>query len=285
MLTSSNINFGQILVVAIAMILFGYSSQSNALEPQVPTYSDLQTFKGKAYFIDENNWIYSDSFAKQFDMPRRWVSNKLTGIEAAAFRFQSGKLLCGLAGKQDNCQRYINCITDIYIDEDKHPLPWGSSNTSNWLPGIESSSWLFDQATGEPGRSRQPFGIPNRGAITLQPWINIELKLSVQFAENGSTQDHKYYQPVQTLAYRRNLPGNLTMVTLNYRCMARNKRHVTSFILAPVKDTKQRISEPQQQYSYFEFGLPNDFEQRIDDRLAEKNKQDEAKYKSFINID
>ncbi|MDD5297130.1 MAG: hypothetical protein PHU46_09460 [Rhodocyclaceae bacterium] len=250
-----------------------------AVERDIPSYEKMQTFKGQAFFADENTWIYTAAFAERYGLPKQWVSSKLVGIEAAAFRIVPGELQCGLTRKREVCRRTTNCLTDVYIDENKYPLPWATDESADWRPIGDSFGWLYDPKTGAPGQNRPPAGIPDSGVWTLHPWVDKKLKLPVQFTQNIDTPDPNHWGNALTFAYKRHLPGNLTMVTLGYRCMSRNKRPYTTFILAPENDGHVISAK-----RFHEFRLPDEFEQRIDERLADKAKGDEVQYKKLLGI-
>ena len=68
-------------------------------------YEINQTFDGQSYFRDNNSWVVTKEFADTFGMPPSAVDSELKGIEAAAFRIEdSGRPLCGMGGKAENCK-------------------------------------------------------------------------------------------------------------------------------------------------------------------------------------
>lgn len=94
----------------------------------------------------------------------------------------------------------------------------------------------------------------------------------------------KFWNFVLLYGYKRHLPGNLTMVTLGYRCMSRGNAPSSTFALsASEKDggVRLRYQIPER---FHEFRLPDEFEQRIEERLVDKAKGDEVQYKKLLGI-
>ncbi len=263
------------LVLLIALIVI---SNSAAAQP-VPTYSDLQTFKGRAYFKDENIWIYTKEFAATFQMPPQWISDKMHGAEAIAFRIQPGELDCGLAGRPDACRRNDRCVTDVYIDESRYPLPWGTEQSADWLPLVDSSRWLYRITDGTPGRPALPSGVQRPAVHSLMPWIDLGVKEAAMYYEDSAyKEDHG--RTTQLLGFKRRLAGNLTMLSFHYRCLSRNKKPYTSFRLELRKDG----SGTPVLKRYHEFRIPDSFEERIDQLLDVQRRKDEAGFKRLLNI-
>ena len=261
----------------LALSLTAFSTFAWSLP--VPSYADLQTFKGRAYFKDENIWIYTKEFAATFQMPPQWVSDKMHGAEAIAFRIQPGALDCGLAGQADACRRNERCITDVYIDEGKHPLPWSTEQSADWLPLTDSSRWLYRVADGAPGRPALPPGVERPAVHSLMPWLDLQAKAAAMYYEDSAyKEDHG--RTTQLLGYKRRVVGNLTMLSFYYRCLSRNKKPYTSFRLELRKDG----SGTPVLKRYHEFRIPESFEERIDALLDVQRRKDEAAFKQLLNI-
>jgi len=75
--------------------------------------------------VDPNIYVYSAAFAQRFQMPEEWISNELTGTEAAAFRMVPAPKSCGWNGDLNNCREdEVMCELDLYFDNVTQRLPW-----------------------------------------------------------------------------------------------------------------------------------------------------------------
>ena len=133
------------LALLATAAMFAISSKVGAQDflKEPNNYMRDQTFMGKAFRKDNNIWVYTEAFAKEFGMPPQWVNEELIGVEAAAFRVEesSNAKLCGLGGKEDQCDSGGNCMLDIYVDEKKHLLPWREpEQKSDWIKQYNSSN-------------------------------------------------------------------------------------------------------------------------------------------------
>ena len=244
----------------------------------VPTYAELQTYKGRAYFKDENIWIYTKEFAAAFGMPLQWASERMYGAEAIAFRIQPAELDCGLAGRADACRRNERCITDVYIDEDKYPLPWSTDQSADWLPLTDSSRWLYRVTDGIPGRPPLPSGVQRPAVHSLMPWVDLQAKVGAMYYEDSAyKEDHG--RTTQLIGFKRHLVGSLTMLSFHYRCLSRTRKPYTSFRLELRKDG----SGSPVLKRYHEFRIPESLEAQIDQLLDIQRHKDEADFKRFLN--
>lgn len=244
----------------------------------VPTYAELQAYKGRAYFKDESIWIYTKEFAATFRMPSQWVSERMHGAEAIAFRIQPAELDCGLAGRADACRRNDRCITDVYIDEDKYPLPWSTDQSADWLPLTDSSRWLYRMTDGIPGRPPLPSGVQRPAVHSLMPWVDLQAKVVAMYYEDSAyKEDHG--RTTQLIGFKRHLVGSLTMLSFHYRCLSRTRKPYTSFRLELRKDG----SGSPVLKRYHEFRIPESLEAQIDQLLDIQRHKDEADFKRFLN--
>ena len=75
--------------------------------------------------VDPHIYVYSAAFAQRFQMPEEWISDELTGAEAAAFRMVPAPKSCGWNGDLNNCREdEVMCELDLYFDSNKQQLPW-----------------------------------------------------------------------------------------------------------------------------------------------------------------
>lgn len=263
------------LLAAICLIAL-----SPAWARPVPNYTNLQTFKGQAYYKDENIWIYTKEFAQAFGMPDQWVSNKLVGVEAIVFRVEAAELTCGLVGRADVCTRNERYVTEVYVDEVKHPLPWSGEQTADWLPITDSSGWLYRASDGIPARPYLPANVKPPTIHTLMPWVNqASGRVAMYYEDSSYTEPNTNH--LQLLAYKRKLSGHLTMLKFNYRSNARDKKK--AFTAFRLELRKNGIGTAVLK-RYHEFRIPEEFERRIDDIVEAHRRKDNVQYKRLLNL-
>lgn len=252
-------------------------------------YVERQTYKeGKqAFYKDNNIWVYTPAFAKTFGMPPENIYPDLKGIEAAAYRIEDpGYRLCGMGGKEENCMTQYRCVTDVYIDESKYPLPWANEQLADWHPYYSSVQWL--QRPGELGgiskapKNMKPFsGMDSTG---LHPLMDAETNIKVYVGHNGNApKSYKDdFSGVQIFGYKRDAIAGLTMISLDYGCMSRNSEH-TDITFSFQSATSDKIGRTTLLKKFYEFVLPDVFERKIDARLREKQERDKAYYLQILN--
>jgi len=253
-------------------------------EPYLTThakpYIESQKFTGRAFYKDNNAWIYTPAFAKTFGMRSEGVSTQLKGAEAVAFRIEDdGFLLCGLGGKIENCKEMPQCMMDVYINENKFPLPWASNKQSEWHPFFTSIRWL---AASKPPSTMKIDSFYATEA-TLYPFIDPETHEKVYVGHDG-------HQPKDTLnafseslvfGYMRNAVEGLTMVTLRYGCERKNlDRPYRTFSFQSYDSTKNNDIPLNK---FHEFRLPITFERKIDELVQSQDNKDRDIYRSILN--
>lgn len=253
-------------------------------------YTERQTYKEgqQSFYKDNNEWVYNAAFAKTFGMPPENIFPELKGIEAAAFRIEDpGYKLCGMGGKGENCMVQSRCVTDVYIDEAKYPLPWATDQLADWHPYYSSVRWL--EKPGELGNTpKAPAGMKVEswtiGWSSLHPFMDIQTHDEVFVGHNGNVPEG-YPDwgcgggPIY--GYKRQIIAGLSMISLSYGCMSRNseKRNVTFRFRSCKKDGYKSLPLKQ----FHEFVLPNVFERKIDARMQEKDERDKAYYLQILN--
>lgn len=254
-------------------------------------YVERQTYKeGKqAFYKDNNVWVYSSAFAKTFGMPPENIYAELKGIEAAAYRIEDpGYRLCGMGGKEENCMTQYRCVTDVYIDESKYPLPWATDQLADWHPRYSSVQWL--ERPGEIGwipkvpSSMKPFSGMSSSDTGLHPFVDAQTHDGVFLGHNGNVpENYPDWGCGGDLihGYKRQVIAGLTMISLDYGCMSRNseKKNVTFRFRSCKKDGYKSLPLKQ----FHEFVLPDVFERKIDARLREKQERDKAYYLQLLN--
>lgn len=251
-------------------------------------YTERQTYKEgqQSFYKDNNVWVYSPAFAKTFGMPPENIYPELKGIEAAAYRIEDpGYKLCGMGGKEENCMTQYRCVTDVYIDESKYPLPWATDQLADWHPYYSSVQWL--RGSGESGviskipKNMKPFsGMTMAG---LHPFMDAETNEKVYVGHNGDApKSYKAFSGVPVWGYKRGVIAGLTMISLDYGCMSRNSEHSDiTFGFRTVSTDK--IGRDNTLKKFHEFVLPDVFERKIDARLREKQERDKAYYLQILN--
>jgi len=258
---------------------------AHAQTPWADKYSERQTFGRQAFDKDNNIWVYSAKFAQTFGMPPEHMQ-ELKGFEAAAFRVQLiGYATCGYGGKAENCAPEKRCMTDVYFDESKTPLPWANDQQADWLAIYNSLRWIKVSGDVPIAPNVSPNVIANtvtNRMATLHPFADPKTRkeVSVFASYQLPTSDELSYSHIGVYGYKRSAVAGLTMLSLSYRC---DKRNSTK------KDISFRIESRDKIYSptlarFHEFVLPESFENRIDEHSKVSQEQDRAFYKSITNL-
>ena len=276
------INFGLALAILFCVLT---TVNTYAQSPRSDKYSERQTFGREAFDKDNNIWVYSAKFAESFGMPLEKV-HELKGFEAAAFRVQlPGYATCGYGGKAENCMPQQVCLTDVYFDETKTPLPWANSQQADWLAIYNSLRWL--KVRGDvPITPKAPSDVIANpvinGMATLHPFADAKTHKEANVFASYSTPriDDTSYGHVGVYGYKRAAVSGLTMLTLSYRCDTRNSTK---------KDTFFRIESRDEIYSptlvrFHEFVFPEAFEKNIDEHIKVMQTQNREFYKSITNL-
>jgi len=250
-------------------------------------YVERQTFKGKAYYKDNNDWVYTPAFAKTFGMPPENIYPDLKGIEAAAFRVEERSYQdCGLGGKAGNCTDIFQCVTDVYIDEAKYALPWATSEQSDWLSSYSSMQWLQAPKNDIGYYPKLPEGVKSGSAWpfvrSLRPFADPESHLEVTLQENSNTPylEDVHSNGVAIYGYKRKAIAGLTLLTLDYNCLRRNsEKHTVTFRL----DSWEMVNGRRKVIKRFhEFQLPDVFHRKIDERVEARSRRDSEYYKQLL---
>jgi hypothetical protein len=250
-------------------------------------YIERQTFTGQSYFKDNNVWVYTQAFAKTLGMPPENI-HELKGIEAAAFRVEDmGFKVCGMGRKDENCMRQDRCVTDIYIDEKKYPLPWATNQQADYLAYYNSTQWL---ATPQEIAlmPNAPAGVISHSSgwwASLYPFADPETHIEVLVGHNGNApKSHgDSFSGVPIYGYKRNVIAGLSMISLSYSCMRRNEEKPDiTFSFRSSKVDKMGMSTTLKKFH--EFVLPNVFERKIDAALQESTQRMRDYAKQLLNL-
>jgi len=137
----------------------------NEAELNGPSYKESQDprlSKNGPLDADPNVYVYTNEFAKRFQMPEEWVSGDLKGVDAVAFRVApSPYKTCGWGGDPKSCKsNQARCEVDLYFDHKRNPLPWDErfpeiwvsryAYSANFIPGLGHETRL-------PKRERDHF--------------------------------------------------------------------------------------------------------------------------------
>jgi hypothetical protein len=252
-------------------------------------YVERQTFKGKAFFKDNNDWVYTSAFAKTFGMPLENTYPELKGIEAAAFRIEERSYQdCGLGGKAENCTDEFRCVTDVYIDETKYPLPWATSEQSDWLSSYNSLQWLQAPNNDIGYYPKLPEGVRSGSSWpferSLRPFADPDSHLEATLQENSNTPSLEDVDSngVAIYGYKRKAIAGLTLLTLDYNCLHRNpEKHTVTFRL----DSWEMFNGRRKVVKRFhEFQLPDVFHRKIDERAEARWAPELKRLKQSVNI-
>lgn len=277
--------------IAICLISSNAAAESPEVTPVdlAKPYAERQAFKGKAYFKDNNVWIYTQAFAETFGMPPENVYPQLEGIEAAAFRVEgSGFQNCGYGGKEENCKEHYRCITDIYIDETRYPLPWATLEIADWFSDYNSLQWLEVPRD----RGRYPNAVPGtlRNSMSgfwasLHPFADPQTHEEVFIGHNGNVPIgyEENFGGIPIYGFKRKAIAGLSLVSLRYTCMERNReKSAVTFSFRSISVDKDGRSTTLKKFH--EFVLPNVFERKIDQKLQSWFARDREFYKKLLNI-
>lgn len=191
--------------------------------------------------------------------------------------------MCGLAGKAENCKQYYRCMLDIYVDENKHPLPWANEQKANLAEAYTSLDSLPDK------NSDLPAGVISSGwGGTVHPFANPQTHKEADFYQNGDGPgyDDMAYNHVYIYGYRRQATNGLTLLTLTHNCSTRNseKKQVNYRLEDRGPETRTRYQAKIPNLNrFFEFDLPEQFLNQMDAKIELNDKPDIDLYKKLLN--
>jgi len=274
-ITLSCKTFKWVLPLVWLLMLLPSIAQSDV--EKIPDYEDGFTFKkGGLYAKDPNIWVYTKSFAQRFGMPEKWVDDKLEGIEAAAWRVEAGQTSCGWARQEQACKIDPRCVLDIYIDTNKHKLPWAPDSRELDYDAGYTSLWILRPQGSEERRSRtssisrskfaqkSPFADPETGEEAFYVyWSKDELSVGSAYFMNYEKQGY----------------SSLSVISLEYGCYFLQKDGRPTFF-----DLQTRRSEQGKSHKFKSFHkaiLPGSFTKRIGQRGEEVSQQAHEFYKGI----
>jgi hypothetical protein len=255
-------------------------------------YEINQTFGGVAFWKDNNIWVYNAAFAEIFGMPKVGIDPQLTGIEAAAFRIEEpGYKLCGMGGKAEQCMNSsVRCMLDVYIDEQKHPLPWAyPEQVADWYRRYNSSFFLSTPTETEssPAQATARF-TPNpnfSGRATLRPFADPVTTQEAIFIEDARKIliDEQGGDFVPVLGYKRQAMAGLTLLSLSQGCGIPNdpgKSRPITFRL----EVRDKLVSGIAIKRLYEFALPTRFNQQIQAVLQAVKEANAQYFRSLLNL-
>ena len=98
--------------------------------------------------LDNNVWVYTEEFAKRFDMPKRWIGEEdFKGALAIAYRDEIYNVrTCGYFQSWEGCREFESqCVLDIYVPHNSETIPWNTDKSYAHKYGggaYSSSHWL-----------------------------------------------------------------------------------------------------------------------------------------------
>ncbi|MFA9462604.1 hypothetical protein [Thiohalorhabdus methylotrophus] len=151
--------------LSVAGCLLLAPSLANAGNDYVTTFTPKA---GQAYQEDINVWVYTRDFAERFGMPEKWVSGKLEGAHAAAFRVERASARTMFPHKGEDVSKSIRyCILDLFLPSDAD-IPWANDKAADiwWYPP-EAPYYLAPQREKDKQWQRRAVGLPKTGHTAI----------------------------------------------------------------------------------------------------------------------
>ena len=244
-------------------------------------YEINQTFDGRAFFKDNNVWVYTKEFADLFGMPAKYIED-VQGIAAAAFRIEDTSYQeCGFGGQANACRKVEQCLIDLYFDESKTPLPWATEIKSQWLPWNSSMRWLRTGQANPAHRAEVPNGvIPNqtlKGALVA--FANPVSKREAIFTSNVSVSgdEEAISRAMATIGFTRDFYRTLSVVNLQFGCGTSIRKPVNIRL-----DAKRSGAFEPPIARFNRIVLPEGFVQRIKDLQQAQSDKNAIFYRSLF---
>lgn len=287
-------NLKIILSLVNAMLLSVTAFAQNPVEQEFRYYDEPKTweqrftFEGQSrpgpYEVDPNVWVYTEEFSARFGMPKQWIDPTLKGIEAAAWRrISKGNQSCGWAGKKLACKEEYSCYLDVYIDERKHPLPWGSEQRVDWDNDFTSLRWLPSQS-GERHRPLSAFvGQHMRyGGVTRSPFADPDTRQEVFYFAAVNPKSQGSFK--RMFGYERSAyPGLTLLVMLPLQCgFAADMPPVEHIYRLEARSDPTIAGKVLKRFH--EFALPSEFDRRVKAVLIEQRRAEREFNKQALDI-
>ncbi|HKJ87106.1 MAG TPA: hypothetical protein VKA48_01110, partial [Gammaproteobacteria bacterium] len=154
-----------------------------------------------------NVWVYTEGFAERFGMPEKWVSDKLEGAYAAAFRVEtsSARLMFPHKGK-DVSKPVRRCVLDLFLPSEAN-IPWANDKVADtWWYTPEAPTYLMPQREKDKQWQRRPVGIPVAGQESREPMVNLR------------PEGRSMARSLHLRAYDRKLYPGVTYLSFNMGC-------------------------------------------------------------------
>jgi hypothetical protein len=248
-------------------------------------YETRQTFDGQVYKKDNNVWSYTREFAELFGMPIAFIE-PIEGVAAAAFRIENEQYQeCGYGGKADACRTVERCNIDLYFDEKKNPLPWGTDIQAQWYPwdssaillrALQESDKRFGILAVEPPASIRRHGL---GYSQILSFANPNTQRQLIFTTNSGTDrgdKEDTSGAMALLGYTRNFYKELSIVSLQFSCSPSRKVAINIRL-----DDKQTIfAVPDMKFNRVE--LPEAYVLRIHAALSESKQRNALFFRNLL---
>lgn len=245
-----------------------------------PCHKINQRSAGRPFHKDTNIWDVTPEFGKKYGMEEEYIDPELSGIEAVSYRLENSWLECGYGGKADSCMQHTQGILEIYVDENKTPLPWfHPKEMADWHANYTSAVLL---RTRKLDRDNYPYSLSEqmvinkltKGSYKLRPFADLQTKHeAMYFQELGDKYGINAFVPIH--GYKRYAIDGLTVISFFYQVQedGENRNKPRTFRL--VSDFDQiygRIAKNAQ--IFHTFYIPAGFIQQIikmDKTSKEKN--------------
>ncbi len=146
-----------------------------------PELSEINWRGGKE--IDDSLWVYTENFARQYNLPPSRINKELEGALAVAYRnVPTGRVSCGYFSDADNCtQSNFDTIFDFYISPSVN-LPYPS------YQGLVKGNW------GSAGMFLPEQNLNNKIYKRINLW-DLSYKTSFIYRSNKSARENneKWY--------------------------------------------------------------------------------------------
>jgi hypothetical protein len=122
----------------------------------------------QAYQEDINVWVYTRDFAERFGMPEKWVSKKLEGAHAAAFRVEVSSARMMFPHKGEDVSKPVrDCMLDLFLPSDAE-IPWANEQIADMkLFPPAAPAYLGPDRPKDEQWQRRAVGLPKTGHTAI----------------------------------------------------------------------------------------------------------------------
>jgi hypothetical protein len=217
--------------LAVGCLLAGLGlGQAQAGEDYATTFTPKAD---EAYQEDINVWVYTEDFAERFGMPQKWVSEKLNGAYAAAYRVEIASTRMMFPHKGENVSQPVRrCVLDLFLPDDAN-IPWANKNVAGmWWYTPDAPTYLIPQRPQDKEWQWRPVGLKGRAII--------------RYSKAG-------YGGLKVVKFKRRLYPGVNYISFNMNCTAPGKN------LSHVEFLPKGASPKKQKKPNYKVRLPKTF--------------------------